>query len=495
MASTGTFVNPDSVLARTAREMMEAHAGGAGPREGMTICPVCSRPLPCPSGRAAAEVLLAAGLAQSSGLISASRQGSASSPLGLPMPEQAPVGLPMPEQAPVAGSQAAESFGYAGSPALPEVSFDQPPSVAAFGNEPSSLSGWQPPSPNHDPVDTPIEEEPSGLSFSVPESAAPDDDARMRFEASSARVPSAAAAETVEVPRDDVDPLLLGPPLYTQQNRPLDAPQFRPSAGPPAYPGQPSVYGQAAGQPVVHEPAAGQPGVYGEPAPEQVVYEQPAGQPGVYGEPAPQRVVYEQPAGQPAVYREPTSGQVGLAPYTGQPVQPGQTPPPGQPGQAPTGPTHRGPLQAPEMGQVNRPLEGAGSPVQATQQAAQNPVIGHQATTAPLGRSARPPLEAPQMGQLNRPLPQPSAQAAATQAAPQDTPSGLPPAAALQTPPKAKAIHGVPGNGLPPKTSGAPSGLSGHTAATQHAAHGEAPVERAADDRNTPSGLPRRDAG
>src|SRR4051794_35812987 len=74
MAST-TLVKPDSVLARTARESLEAHAGGAGPREGMTICPVCGEPLPCPTGRAAAEVLFAAGLAQSSGLIDASRQG------------------------------------------------------------------------------------------------------------------------------------------------------------------------------------------------------------------------------------------------------------------------------------------------------------------------------------------------------------------------------------------------------------------------------------
>ena len=50
MASTGAIVNPDSVLARTAREMVEAHAGGGGPREGMTACPVCGEPLPCPSG-------------------------------------------------------------------------------------------------------------------------------------------------------------------------------------------------------------------------------------------------------------------------------------------------------------------------------------------------------------------------------------------------------------------------------------------------------------
>ena len=52
MASTETFVKPESVLARTAREMVEAHGGGAGPSEGMTICPVCGEPLPCASGRA-----------------------------------------------------------------------------------------------------------------------------------------------------------------------------------------------------------------------------------------------------------------------------------------------------------------------------------------------------------------------------------------------------------------------------------------------------------
>ncbi|HET6529115.1 MAG TPA: hypothetical protein VFH03_00655, partial [Actinoplanes sp.] len=83
MVSTGTYVNPDSVLARTAREMVEAHAGGGGPRDGMTICPVCGEPLPGPSGRAAAEVLFAAGLAERSGLVAAARHGLGS-PLGLP---------------------------------------------------------------------------------------------------------------------------------------------------------------------------------------------------------------------------------------------------------------------------------------------------------------------------------------------------------------------------------------------------------------------------
>ncbi|MGX6603817.1 hypothetical protein ACWKSP_16975 [Micromonosporaceae bacterium Da 78-11] len=70
-----TYVNPDSVLARTAQEMLEAHAGGAGPSAGMTRCPVCGEPLPCASGRAAAEVLFAAGLAERSGLVAAARGG------------------------------------------------------------------------------------------------------------------------------------------------------------------------------------------------------------------------------------------------------------------------------------------------------------------------------------------------------------------------------------------------------------------------------------
>lgn len=96
-----TYVNPDSLLARTARETLAAHAGGAGPTDTMTICPVCGEPLPCPSGRAAAEVLFAAGLAESSGLIEAARQGlgprpGETSPLGLA--EQAGVGPSFTEQ-------------------------------------------------------------------------------------------------------------------------------------------------------------------------------------------------------------------------------------------------------------------------------------------------------------------------------------------------------------------------------------------------------------
>ncbi|MET0423995.1 MAG: hypothetical protein ABW046_08980, partial [Actinoplanes sp.] len=75
MAPKQAYVDPDSVLARTARKMFEAHAGGRGPGDGLTRCPSCGEPLPCAAGQAAAEVLDAAGLAEASGLISAARNG------------------------------------------------------------------------------------------------------------------------------------------------------------------------------------------------------------------------------------------------------------------------------------------------------------------------------------------------------------------------------------------------------------------------------------
>src|SRR4051812_7345484 len=83
------YINPDSVLARTAWEMVQTHAGGLGPHDGIDTCPVCDEPLPCRAGRAAAEVLAAAGLAESSGLIEAARQGR-SSPLGYQEPLSPP---------------------------------------------------------------------------------------------------------------------------------------------------------------------------------------------------------------------------------------------------------------------------------------------------------------------------------------------------------------------------------------------------------------------
>jgi hypothetical protein len=75
VAPIKAYVDPDSVLARTAREMLQAHAGGRGPSDEATVCPACGEPLPCAAGRSAAEVLSAAGLAEESGLVSAFRQG------------------------------------------------------------------------------------------------------------------------------------------------------------------------------------------------------------------------------------------------------------------------------------------------------------------------------------------------------------------------------------------------------------------------------------
>src|SRR3954470_5753518 len=95
VAPTEAFVSPDSVLAKMAREMLKAH-GGDSPAEDMVICPVCGEPLPCTAGRAAAEVVEAAGLAESSGLIAAARGVPGASPLGLPATatQQATVALP-----------------------------------------------------------------------------------------------------------------------------------------------------------------------------------------------------------------------------------------------------------------------------------------------------------------------------------------------------------------------------------------------------------------
>src|SRR4051794_10552138 len=64
------FVKPESVLARTAQEVLAAHTGSAG-----MPCPACGAVVPCPAGRSAAEVVEAAGLAELSGLVDAARQG------------------------------------------------------------------------------------------------------------------------------------------------------------------------------------------------------------------------------------------------------------------------------------------------------------------------------------------------------------------------------------------------------------------------------------
>lgn len=65
--ASGVFINPDSVLARTAREMIAAH-GGSGQTGDDGVCPLCGDPLPCATAAGAAEVVAAAGMGQLSGL-------------------------------------------------------------------------------------------------------------------------------------------------------------------------------------------------------------------------------------------------------------------------------------------------------------------------------------------------------------------------------------------------------------------------------------------
>jgi hypothetical protein len=140
VAPIEAFVNPDSVLARTAREMLAAHGGGEGPRGELTICPVCYENLPCPAGVAAAEVLAAAGLAEASGLVSAARQHRAAEP----PPYASPLASPLAFSSPVANDEAisgpppswpAEPAGgpFAGRVPPPGVSFAQTPGGAGAG--------------------------------------------------------------------------------------------------------------------------------------------------------------------------------------------------------------------------------------------------------------------------------------------------------------------------------------------------------------------------
>ncbi|MGK5685402.1 hypothetical protein [Actinoplanes sp. URMC 104] len=79
MAPIKAFVDPDSVLARTAQAMLTAHAGAPG-----TLCPVCGERLPCAAGTSAAEVVAAAGLAENSGLVAAARRGPEPGPTAVP---------------------------------------------------------------------------------------------------------------------------------------------------------------------------------------------------------------------------------------------------------------------------------------------------------------------------------------------------------------------------------------------------------------------------
>ncbi|MDT5032241.1 MAG: hypothetical protein QOC94_2412 [Actinoplanes sp.] len=289
-----TFVKPDSVLARTAWEVAEAHAGGAGPRTGLTVCPVCGEPLPCSTGRAAAEVLFAAGLAESSGLIDAARGGrGVPGPLDLPadrLPAASAYAATGPSTAPLvpdlpglsAGSSTSEAAVSSAS-ALGELPFSGPGTAAGSPDVPpsaSGLAGMTPPAwgsadvipPAADPLTGPVPAsgdgrpdlvaEPSGLTLAEP--GEPADHLGPRWPApldagldpappawseppapaawseppappawSDPSAPPAWSEPSAPLawsespaPPADVDPLLLGPPLFTQQNRPLDAPQY-----------------------------------------------------------------------------------------------------------------------------------------------------------------------------------------------------------------------------------------------------------------------------
>jgi hypothetical protein len=189
MTSTRTFVDPESVLARTARETAEAHTGETA------ICPACGEPLPCASGRAAAEVLLAAGLAESSGLVAAARQG----------------------RGPDAGHTAQHSQG------------EQP--AAADKPQPKPTA----PKPTAPKPQPPKAEGRSGLPegagalSGLPEGAGGLSGHHPAPSAETVRGTARPLAEPAGKPREPgqgIDPLELGPPLFDQQNRPLDAPDF-----------------------------------------------------------------------------------------------------------------------------------------------------------------------------------------------------------------------------------------------------------------------------
>ncbi|HEY7273952.1 MAG TPA: hypothetical protein VH502_14565, partial [Actinoplanes sp.] len=249
MSST-TYVKPDSVLARTAREVVEAHAGGSGPRGGMMACPVCGQSLPCPTGRAAAEVLFAAGLAQSSGLVDASRGGlgpAGESPFGAPVVPAAVPHAAQPAGFGPAAPAAPAASGVPGAPPVPIVPVvpvappvPHAPVAPALSVAPVASVPVAPPAP-------PVAAVPpaSAVPAAAPEFDASGETAPSELLAAvAAAVPSAepeasggwttpeeenalavAGFDTAPPPATDpepteeIDPLLLGPPIYDRQNR------------------------------------------------------------------------------------------------------------------------------------------------------------------------------------------------------------------------------------------------------------------------------------
>jgi hypothetical protein len=133
------------------------------------------------------------------------------------------------------------------------------------------------------------------------------------------------------------------------------------------------------------------------------------------------------------------------------------------------------------------------------------PAVGHQEATAPLSRPGRPPLEAPQMGQLNRPptaMPgdagsEPSGLPAAPAQPATRQPTHQPGAFSPDRPPS--GMSGLPGTPAPAEGLAKPSGLHGLTglAPTTPSGLGSAPIRSApaqsenAEATQEPSGLPR----
>ena len=269
-----SFVKPDSVLARTAREVMAAHAGGAGPQEGMTTCPICGEPLPCTSGRRAAEVLFAAGLAELSGLIDAARGGLGPAP-----------SLDLPGRLANAGTEPATP---PGSGDAPDSSEPQPDASARAPESGGSGSG------------------PAG-----PESGAPGQ-----------------LVGSVQVPADD-DPLLLGPPLFTQQNRPLDSPRFTPSAHPGVRP-EASADTEQATKTAAEAERAVRTGAEAEPAAKTAADAGP--EPSGDGQHEPARTGATAPVpSRPDAASRSASAQPGASTQPGKSAQPGETTQPGKP--------------------------------------------------------------------------------------------------------------------------------------------------------------------
>jgi hypothetical protein len=251
----------------------------------------------------------------------------------------------------------------------------------------------------------------------------------------------------VPEPEPEIDPLLLGPPLFAQQNRPLDAPRFTRTARPAEQPPQPAAATRQDSPAPDPSRAGGWPAPSG-PAPQNL-----ADHPGVPDHP-----------GEP--------GHPGVLDHPGEPRQLAPAAPPAGP------PAGRPALEPPQMGQLNRGLPAG------TEHPATGPV--RQATTV---QQPRPPLEAPQLGQLNRPLepagPQPVGD--------EPTGSGLPgrPAKVADVPltagPARAEDQPEPWAVGQDETEATPSGLLAPPPARIESPAAEQPAEE-----EVPSGLPRR---